>query len=788
MINPNNDVDALLKARADIDEQLRLHKNGMTVLFTDVVGSTSFFERNGDTAGLAMIHRHDELTSKIVMENDGRVVKTIGDSVMAEFPDSGAAVHAAVKIQRQFLEVNSTLQSNRRVEVRIGIHTGTGFRKGDDLFGDVVNVAARITKRTGPAQILVSRGVQEGIPNDSSVKFHWLSKITLDGRAEREDIFEVIWTDSDTYRQIRERLSAPSGIPVRYEVLSQLGTGGTGIVYKVRDLETDELVALKMLKPEVASDPAVQENFKRELCLARKITHKNICRLYEFSRSEGRAYTTMELIEGESLLSRLYRVGALPVPEAVKIVAQMCTGLREAHSLGIIHRDLKPANIMIDRSGTVKIMDFGIARLTQGSGQMTGTLVGTPAYMAPEQAELKPVSPSTDIYALGLVMYEMITGTPAFNGDTPIAVALKQIRNEPKRPREIIPNLAAPIEHVILKCLQKDPADRFQSVDQLESALRHAMQVKRAPSVSRTAEAEIRKITADTHRFLRSTAQQTSALLKQWNWRPVQEVRNRPGVMLGVTLLIAGVGAFSVHSHRVQHGSSSAVSGLTEQTIAQNSSSSNSASPASTPAHLSPVVHEEVHPSGASNSAMDAAVLKQSLDDTDNLDLAPTPVLTSRPHRIITHTKASVSAKDLSPAVTPSQPSQPTAEQKVSGTAPASPQVVTPVAQPTTALTASLNSSDTPAKAETAEVADAKDAKTSDKALYLEVATFKDETWAQNAVEKLTSLGFQAFYVHKTKLWLQSYRVEVGPFANAREMQLIQQDLNSKGYKVKPMN
>src|SRR5665213_2034092 len=170
-----DDVDALLKARADIDEQLRLHKNSMTVLFTDVVGSTSFFERNGDTAGLAMIHCHDELTSKLVVENNGRVVKTIGDSVMAEFPDAVSATCAAIEIERQFLKLNLTLQVNRRVEVRIGIHTGVGFRKGDDLFGDVVNVSARITKRTGPAQILVSQAVYESCPKNSNVNFQWLS-------------------------------------------------------------------------------------------------------------------------------------------------------------------------------------------------------------------------------------------------------------------------------------------------------------------------------------------------------------------------------------------------------------------------------------------------------------------------------------------------------------------------------------------------------------------------------------------------------------------------------------
>src|SRR5579872_2338709 len=468
MVTHEEDIDLLLKARAEIDEQLRRHKNSLTVLFTDVVGSTSFFERNGDTAGLVMIHRHDELAARAIEQNNGRLVKTIGDSAMAEFAEPKSAVRAAVEIERQFHQLNLTLAENKRVDVRIGIHTGVGFRRGNDLFGDVVNVTARIVKRTAPAQILISRPMYDAISKESDLHCRWLSKLTIDGRTEQEDIFEVIWTDAEAYRQVRDRLTATSHIPPRYEVLSQIGTGGTGIVYKVRDLETSEIVALKVLKPEIASDPDVQENFKREMCLARKITHKNVCRIHEFNRLNGTAYTSMELVEGESLLSRLYRVGSLPLSEALDIARQICAGLREAHAQGIVHRDLKPANIMVDRSGTVKIMDFGIARMIRNDGAMTGRIVGTPAYMAPEQAELKPVSSCTDIYALGLVIYEMFTGVAAFDGDTPVAVALKQIREYPTRPREIVPQLTRSIETVIMKCLQKEPGKRFQSVDELE--------------------------------------------------------------------------------------------------------------------------------------------------------------------------------------------------------------------------------------------------------------------------------------------------------------------------------
>src|SRR5260370_3081950 len=195
------------------------------VFFPRVAGSTSFFGLSCDPAGLAMILRHDELASGVFLAHGGRVVKTIGDSAMAEFPDAGAAVRAGVEIERQFLKLNSALPERQRVDVRIGIHTGVGFRRGNDLFGDVVNVAARIVKRTAPAQILISRAVYEAISNQSDLQCQWLKKYTIDGRTEKEDIYEVAWTDAEAYREVRERLAGPSSIPARSQGLSQMRSG-----------------------------------------------------------------------------------------------------------------------------------------------------------------------------------------------------------------------------------------------------------------------------------------------------------------------------------------------------------------------------------------------------------------------------------------------------------------------------------------------------------------------------------------------------------------------------------
>jgi serine/threonine protein kinase len=258
----------------------------------------------------------------------------------------------------------------------------------------------------------------------------------------------------------------------RYDILEEAGRGAMGQVYKARDRETGEIVALKLIKPEIASDPAMVERFKSELLFARKITHKNVCRVYEFSRVGGIAYISMEFVDGESLRSVLKRFASLTPRKGIDLALQMCAGLKEAHAQGIVHRDLKPENVMIDRQGNVKLMDFGIARSMEAMTLLTGSMVGTPAYMAPEQASGKSVDHRADIYAFGLMLYEMFTGVQPFRADNLVALAMKHVQESPRPPREIEPGISAPLEGAILKCLEKAPDNRFQSIAELENALR----------------------------------------------------------------------------------------------------------------------------------------------------------------------------------------------------------------------------------------------------------------------------------------------------------------------------
>jgi len=258
----------------------------------------------------------------------------------------------------------------------------------------------------------------------------------------------------------------------RYHVIEELGKGGMGKVYKVEDNEIKENVALKLLNPEVASDEKTIERFRNELKFARKITHKNVCRMYHLSKEEDSYYITMEYVSGEDLKSLIKRIGQFTPGKAVSIAKQVGEGLSEAHGLGVVHRDLKPQNIMIDKEGNVRIMDFGIARSVEAQGvTQAGTIVGTPDYMSPEQVEGKEADQRSDIYSIGVILYEMMTGKVPFEGDTALSVALKHKTEAPPDPRSINPQLHSDLSGIILRCMEKDRERRYQTVDELLSDL-----------------------------------------------------------------------------------------------------------------------------------------------------------------------------------------------------------------------------------------------------------------------------------------------------------------------------
>jgi formylglycine-generating enzyme required for sulfatase activity/cephalosporin-C deacetylase-like acetyl esterase/predicted Ser/Thr protein kinase len=278
---------------------------------------------------------------------------------------------------------------------------------------------------------------------------------------------------TETVRAPAKELISGSIFAGRYQVIEELGRGGMGRVYRVLDKKLGEEVALKLIKPEIAADEETIRRFRNELRTARKIGHPNVTRMYDLGEDEGTHYITMEYVRGEDLKSFIRRSSRLTVDKAVVITGQVAEGLAEAHRQGVVHRDLKPQNIMIDRDGNARIMDFGIARSVRSEGITgSGMMIGTPEYMSPEQVEGKAVDPRSDLYSLGIILYEMLTGRAPFMGDSVLSVAMKQRSERAPDPQQQNPRIPASLSRLILKCLEKEPAGRYQSAEDLVTELK----------------------------------------------------------------------------------------------------------------------------------------------------------------------------------------------------------------------------------------------------------------------------------------------------------------------------
>jgi serine/threonine-protein kinase len=256
-------------------------------------------------------------------------------------------------------------------------------------------------------------------------------------------------------------------IAERYRLIALLGRGGMGEVYRADDLGLGQPVALKFL-PEHRTDEYTLERFRNEVRIARRISHPNVCRVYDIGEADNRVFLSMEYVDGEDLSSLLRRIGRLPSDKALEIARKICAGLAAAHDKGVLHRDLKPANIMLDGRGEALVMDFGLAGIAQ---EIEDVRSGTPAYMAPEQLAGKEVTVRSDIYSLGLVLYELFTGKPAFDGKTLDDIIRVRRDSTPHRPSTLVRDMDPVVERVILQCLETDPENRPTSALMVSAAL-----------------------------------------------------------------------------------------------------------------------------------------------------------------------------------------------------------------------------------------------------------------------------------------------------------------------------
>jgi tetratricopeptide (TPR) repeat protein len=267
----------------------------------------------------------------------------------------------------------------------------------------------------------------------------------------------------------------------RFQIMEMLGIGGMGAVYKAYDRDIDRVIAVKCIRPELTNNLEIVQRFTQELLLARQISHKNVIRIFDVRDSGGLKFITMEYLEGRDLGSLMEERGKMPTPEAVAIIRQVCSGLAAAHAEGVVHRDLKPSNIMVEKNGRVVVMDFGLARAQENQLTQTGAIMGTFQYMSPEQAKGERADARSDIFTVGIILYELLIGKTPYPSDSTIASLLKRTQEAAVPPSTIDSSIPRALNAIVCKCLERDLTSRYQSVDQVLGDL-EAWQQGRAAS------------------------------------------------------------------------------------------------------------------------------------------------------------------------------------------------------------------------------------------------------------------------------------------------------------------
>jgi eukaryotic-like serine/threonine-protein kinase len=352
----------------------------------------------------------------------------------------------------------------------------------------------------------------------------------------------------------------------RYRVLRKIGAGGMADVYLCEDLTLGRRVALKVLLQRFLDDPNFVERFRREAKAAAGLNHANLVSIYDWGEVDGTYFIVMEYVEGETLKDLVRRRGRLGGSEAVRISLQLLAALEFAHRTGIVHRDIKPQNVMLDRDGNVKVMDFGIARAGDSGMTEAGSILGTAQYLAPEQAKGQPVDERSDLYSVGIVLYEMLTGSVPFKGDTAVTVALKHVNEMAVEPAQMVPGLPYSLNQIILKAIAKDPAERYQTAEQFARDLRSAQVGGPVAAATFDAGAEATRLMSPGA-LVGATSVMTSDPLAQTTGDRGRRRRRWPWVLVIVLLLLV-IAAAAYGLTRAMGAGSAAVPDLVGQSKA----------------------------------------------------------------------------------------------------------------------------------------------------------------------------------------------------------------------------
>ncbi len=481
-------------------------RRAVTVLVSELKSYAAFKDESAEpSAVLERVNRALERQAELVERYGGQVDKFVGDRMMAVFKGEDRvwpAIRCAISIQH-LLEADGDEEA---LMPGIGVSAGevifgavgSSNRLDYSLLGPTVHVAERLASEAPPGDVLLAQnayaqvqdrasaeslkplklqGIDEVIPvyslSTGTIRGQQIASSRTDAGLSQRDAPTLVDGTQEPAMTLSS-LEPGAVLGKRYEIRRVLGSGGMGMVFQAKDHDLDELVALKVLRPEIASmNPSILERFKTEIRVARRITHRNVVRTFDFGDANGIKFISMEFVQGMTLKQLIRSKGALPISVGLQIAKQACNGLVAAHEQGVVHRDVKPQNMMLTPQSEVKIMDFGIVRENgESSMTQTGLVIGTPDYMSPEQAEGKAdLDQRSDIYSFGVVLYEIFTGSTPFKGTTPMGVAMQHIQDAPPIPRSLNSQLPSDVKQLILRCMQKAPDQRHQKMADVQAEL-----------------------------------------------------------------------------------------------------------------------------------------------------------------------------------------------------------------------------------------------------------------------------------------------------------------------------